>query len=205
MKFRILITILATCIVSLSATAQTRNFISSCGNRKVSISWNGNTVKTGTQTEYYTSGDKGLTTAWRLVDSFEDTDVSITFENGAYVISGTFKGEKIHRKEKSKGNPWYQKIEMNGFGLLKGKKDFKYECFGARDLKFYVMSASDKGPETVEGFDACKIKSTLANGIFAGMWSCYFYFDRKTSEFVVYKSVEGAPGTPETTIVCTDK
>ena len=205
MRYHILTTLLAICSVMSPATAQVKNFVSSCGDRSFSIVWDGNTVKTGSQTEYYTSDANGRTIGWRLVDSSDGTDVSVSLKDGKYILTGTFKGEKVNRTEKSKGNPWFQKIEMNGLGILKGKKDFKYECISARDLKFIVMSATDKGQEKAGGFDCIKIKSTLASGIFSGMWSCWFYFDIKTSEFVVYKSVEGGPGTPETTIVRTDK
>lgn len=204
MRYRILICLALTAFILCPASARVRNFTSSCGKQKTSIVWDGNIVKTGSQTEYYTSGADGKTTEWRLVDKSAGTDVRISMENGYYIITGTYKGDKVNRKEKSKGNPWYQKIEMNGYGPLKGCNSFKYECFGARDLKFYVMSATDKGPEKIEGKNAFKVKSTLANGLFAGMWSCNFFFDGGTSEYIAYKSVEGAPGTPETTIICID-
>lgn len=195
-------------ILSIPSAAQNRSYIKTCGKRTTNITWSGGksgdgykyTITTGSQKEYFTLNSKKQTTEWRLVDESKGTDYTVSLSGGIYTFTGKNKSKEVKKTEKSTGLPWYQNIEINGSGVLAGKSNVKFECVRPGNLDVHTMQANDKGVMEVEGFQARLLQATLI-GPFAGMWSCDYYYDAKSGEFVVYKAVEGGPGTPETKIV----
>lgn len=210
MKKSILILALAAIVTVLSipSAAQSRSYIKTCGKRTTNITWSGGksgsgykyTITTGSQKEYFTMDSQKRTTEWRLVNESKDTDFTVTLSGGVYTFTGKKKGKEVNKTEKSSGQPWYQNIELNGSSVLGGKSNVKFECIRPDNLDLHTMQVTDKGVMEVEGFKAKLLKATLT-GALAGMWSCDYYYDASSGEFVVYKAVEGGPGTPETKIV----
>ncbi|MCQ2178315.1 MAG: hypothetical protein MJY42_05465 [Bacteroidales bacterium] len=197
-------------LLGTNLEAQQRRFTRYCPKKTYNVTWQithegKNTcyvINTGSEKQYFTVTDKFLTLSWRLVNPDNSTDLTFKSENGSYVISGTLKGKKVQKTVKSKGYPWYQNLEFNGrqFSSTQEGSRKKFECFRPYETTFYVMEATDLGNESIEGFNAKHVKVNLT-GAFAGMWSCNYYYDSKSSDFVVYTSVEGPPGTKETRLV----
>lgn len=157
------------------------------------------TIQSGNQSkDVYIIDAQRRTLSWHYVNASDKNDYTITLNKGVYTVQGKVQGKTVKRTEKSKGHPWYQNLELNGVDFV-GKKKQRFECFNPHEAKFYVMQASDEGVKKVEGLEARLIRATTT-GLFAGIWHCDYYFDPKTGQFVVYKAVEGGPGTPETTI-----
>lgn len=154
----------------------------------------------GSKYEIHTMDSKRMTTSLRIVNPGQKTDVTVTLKDGLFHFVGKIKGKDVDRTEKSSGDPWYQNPEINGLKFLKGKKDFKIQVIRPTEVDRFTLKSTDKGTETIDGFTVTHIMNTNI-GAFAGAWKCSYCFDAKTGEFVLYKSVEGAPGTPETKIV----
>lgn len=202
-----IITITLTLFLTAFATAQERNYISTCGKTKTSIKWTGerkdgkihlHTVQ-GNEKHEYLLGNSYKTESCKIANASSNTNLSISLSNGIYSISGKFKGEQISKTVKSKGKPWYQNIAYNAGLILKNDKSVEYECFRPDNMKLYTMSATKKGSEKFDGKNAVRIEVSLT-GFMSAFWSCDYYFDTNTLMFVGYKGVNGGPGTPETKI-----
>lgn len=61
------------------------------------------------------------------------------------------------------------------------------------------MVAEARGIELLNGMNAYKI-NVSPTGFLSAFWSCLYYFDPATLNFVGYKGVNGKSGTPETII-----
>lgn len=195
--------------LTITALAQERNYISTCGKTRTAIKWSEenkdgkiylHTVQ-GVEVHEYVLDNSYKTESWKIVDTSSNTNLTISLKNGIYSISGIFKGNQISKTVKSKGKPWYQNIAYNAGLTLKNGKSVEYECFRPDNMKLYTMSATKKGVEKFDGKSAVRIEVGLT-GIMSAFWSCDYYFDTVTLSFVGYKGVNGAPGTPETKISC---
>lgn len=107
-------------------------------------------------------------------------------QNNIYSITGKFKGKPIAKTVKSSGCTWYQNIVYNAGILFKDKKTVKYECFRPDNIKLYTMVAETQGIEQLNGMNANKIAISLT-GFLSAFWSCSYYFDPATLNFVDYK------------------
>lgn len=195
--------------LTITALAQERIYISTCGKTRTAIKWSEenkdgkiylHTVQ-GVEVHEYVLDNSYKTESWKIVDTSSNTNLTISLKNGIYSISGIFKGKPISKTVKSKGKPWYQNIAYNAGLTLKNGKSVEYECFRPDNMKLYTMSATKKSVEKFDGKNAVRIEVGLT-GIMSAFWSCDYYFDTVTLSFVGYKGVNGAPGTPETKISC---
>ncbi|GAA6257255.1 hypothetical protein F070042J6_31070 [Bacteroides sp. f07] len=195
--------------LTITALAQERIYISTCGKTRTAIKWSEenkdgkiylHTVQ-GVEVHEYVLDNSYKTESWKIVDTSSNTNLTISLKNGIYSISGIFKGKPISKTVKSKGKPWYQNIAYNAGLTLKNGKSVEYECFRPDNMKLYIMSATKKGIEKFDGKNAVRIEVGLT-GIMSAFWSCDYYFDTVTLSFVGYKGVNGGPGTPETKISC---
>lgn len=207
MKKIIAITLLIAAAFSLAGAQEVRHYILTCGKDSRNVDWTiqkgGGTIKatitTGTRKEYFTMNDKFETSEYRVVDATTDTDATVTRSGDTYTFKGKNNGKPINRTEKSDGLPWYQNVEFNGATVADGKKPVKFECIRYTEMDKHTMQVTNKGEAEVEGMKAVKVRASLT-GVLAGVWGCDYYYDAKTGQFIVYKAVEGGPGTPETVI-----
>lgn len=207
MKRMILSLLLATFTVFGSGAQEQRHFVLTQGNNKINVDWtidkSGDLLKysitTGSRTEYFTMKKNFETVEYRVVDKTTDTDAKVVRDGNVYTFSGKNKGKSINRKEKSDGLPWFQNVEFNGSTVADGKKPVKYECIRYTEMDKHTMQVTNKGEKEVEGYRTIHVRASLA-GALAGIWGCDYYYDVHTGQFVVYKGVEGGPGTLETVI-----
>ena len=202
-----IIVIALTLFLAVFVMAQERNYISTCGKTKTSVTWSEehkdgkiylNTIQGNERHEYIL--DNGYKTeSWKIINPVSNTSLTVSLKNGKYSISGKFNGKPISKTVKSKGKPWYQNIAYNAGLTLKNGKSLEYECFRPDNIKLYTMSAVKKGIERFDGGHTVKIEVSLT-GFMSAFWSCDYYFDTATLMFVGYKGVNGGPGTPETKI-----
>lgn len=194
-------------LLPLPIFAQKRTYLSKCGDRQETIVWqekkiNGKIYLYVTQENEqheYVMNMSFQTERWRVTNMQLQTDLTIELRNNIYSITGKFKGKSIEKTIKSNGYAWYQNIAYNAGVLLKDEKTVKYECFRPDNIKLYTMEAKAQGIELLNGMNAYKINVSLT-GILSALWSCSYYFDPETLNFVGYKGVNGKPGTPETII-----
>lgn len=156
-------------------------------------------VTEGKRIEIHTMDADRTTISFQVIDPDKGTDATVTLNGGIYTFKGKLNGKTIDKTEKSSGHPWYQNPEINGIHLFKGKQNLKYDAIRPDNLDLSTLKSTDKGTQTIDGMVVTQLLTTNT-GPFAGVWTCSYCFDPKTGVFVLYKSVEGAPGTPETKI-----
>lgn len=199
--------LLAAFAVIGSGAQEQRHFVLTQGNKKVNVDWtidkSGDllkyTITTGSRIEYFTMKRNFETVEYRVVDKTNNTDARVVRNGDVYTFSGKNKGKAIDRTEKSSGLPWFQNVEFNGSSVADGKKPVKFECIRYTEMDKHTMQLTNKGEEEVEGYRTIRVRASLT-GALAGIWGCDYYYDVNTGQFVVYKGVEGGPGTPETVI-----
>ena len=192
---------------SYAFSQEVRHYVLTCGKEKTNVDWtiqksSGTlkaTITTGSRKEYFTMNDRFETSEYRVVDATTDTDATVTRAGDTYTFKGRNHGKSIDRTEKSDGLPWYQNVEFNGATVADGKKPVKFECIRYTEMDRHTMQVVNKGETEVEGMKAVKVRASLT-GVLAGVWGCDYYYDAATGQFIVYKAVEGGPGTPETVI-----
>lgn len=189
------------------AFAQQKTYHSTGGDAQTDIIWketksNGKIrlhTEQGTEKQDYVTDNLYRTLIWRVISPTENTNLTIAYNKGMYELSGMFHGKRISKTVKSKGYAWYQNIAFNAGVCLRNRSSIKYECFRPDNLKLYTMTAELQGKETVGNKTTNKVKVCLT-GILSAFWSCTYFFDTETGNFIMYKGVNGAPGTPETII-----
>ncbi|MBP9998596.1 MAG: hypothetical protein KBS67_05060 [Bacteroidales bacterium] len=139
------------------------------------------------------------TVYWKISKPAQNTEVSVVVENGKYHMTGKIKGEAVDKLIDSGGYPWYQHIGIAaGKNVPQGGK-ITFGCFRPDQLDFYTMTAEDKGTEAIGPFSNAQRIKVTPTGRFAKLWSCDYYLDPQTKEYIAYKAVEGPPGTALTT------
>lgn len=201
-----LLFILATyCAFPLSLMAQERVYNSVCGGESSNIYWSeirqGNKIyldtEHGVEKSRYILDSLYCTEEWSLTNPLQKTDLTITHKDGKYIITGTFHGKNISKSVKSEGYAWYQNISYNAGLALKDKKSVQYECFRPDNIELYVMEAQLQEQTHINNQKVHRVKVNL-KGFLSRFWSCHYYFDLKTNWFILYRGVNGGPGTPET-------
>ncbi len=191
----------------LPAYSQQRIYHSECGREQTDILWQA--TKDDRNIYLHTKQDAELhdyimdcqyhTKEWRVANPEEKTNLTIEYANGQYYIRGIFHNQPISKKVKSKGCVWFQNIAFNAGLSLQNRSSIKYECFRPDNLKLYTMLAESQGKEILNDRSVNKVKVSLT-GLLSIFWSCTYFFDSTTLDFILYKGVNGAPGTPETII-----
>lgn len=194
-------------LFSLPSLAQQTSYLSECNGQPTTIIWqekrtNGKiylSVKQGDEQHEYVMNKLFQTEKWKVVNLPAHTDLTIELHNGTYAVQGIFQGKQMAKTVASKGSVWYQNIAYNAGRTLQEKSAVKYECFRPDNLKLYTMMAEVQDTVKFEGMNARKITVSLT-GFLSVFWSCSYYFDPETFNFIGYKGVNGKPGTPETII-----
>lgn len=192
---------------SLPVLAQQTCYLSECNGQQTTIVWqekrtNGKiylSAKQGDEQHEYIMNESFQREKWKVVNLPVYTDLTIELHNGTYAIIGTFQGKHMAKTVASKGYVWYQNIAYNAGRSLQEKPTVKYECFRPDNRKLYAMMAEVQDTVKFEGMNARKITLSLP-GFLSVFWSCSYYFDPATFNFIGYKGVNGKPGTPETII-----
>lgn len=146
----------------------------------------------------FTIDKKFRTTKWEHSNSSENSQYTITLQDGIYHIKGMLKGNKIEKAVKSNGSQWIQNVTSEAARLLNCTAGtIKYECFRPDDVSLHTMQAIGKGECEIDGKKVFHVK-VCPTGALAKIWNFSIYFDPKTKNLARYEAVEGMPGTPKT-------
>ncbi len=202
-----LTTILLTVFLSHQAYSQTTIYEYSCGNERSTIAWTESkdsdlicfkTIQGAEVQEYVLNGDY-TTLSWSYKNAVTNTDLTTTKISGNYTISGKLNGNLYSKTFKSKGLPWYQNIGFNIGRSMTGKQSYKFECIRPDNQKLYEMQADAKETIVNNGVREQRINIHLT-GMLSKFFGSDYYIDSSTKQYIRYKGVHGAPGTPETII-----
>jgi len=163
---------------------------------------NGAVVDVVTKNVQHTSTtcDKNAKTVrWHISTADGKNDYSVVRNGSTYVVTGKVDGrEKVQKELKSAGYPWYQLVNYSaGKIFTPDVHTICYECIRPSNAKITTMSLTITGEENFGGHH-CKVVKASTTGAIAGLWSCVYYIDAKTGQYIGYKGVEGFIGTPET-------
>lgn len=192
-----------------SIRAQPKTFESICGKEKSAIVWKEKmendiilltTTSQSSETHHYRFSPSLTTLSWQLTDPTKQTNLTISLYNSIYYFKGTLNHQPCNKTVKSKGYPWHQNIAYSAGQLLINKKNLKYECFRPDNLELYVMQAERKKDSVLFNNQRAQEVKVRLTGILSHFWSCLYYFNTTNHQFIGYKGVNGAPGTPETII-----
>lgn len=136
---------------------------------------------------------------WHYRKTSDNTDVKVVIEGSFYHMTGKAKGKPVDKKIETQGKPWYQHIGVVVGHLIKPGETITFGNFRPTELDFYTMTATDKGSESFGPYSETRRIKVSPTGALARLWSCEYFIDPKTHEYLGYKAVEGVPGTPLTT------
>lgn len=188
--------------------AQNKTYVSKCGDFVDTIYWTRDDkygqirlqTKQSSEIHDYVLTNAFVTRSWKIQNKQEGTNLFISYKNNIYYFNGKYKFKPCNKEVKSKGYPWIQNIALSGGQLfLNNSKSVTYECFRPDNLSLYAMRISNAGSEQFNNKNVLKTVVSLT-GLLSRFWSCVYYFDYKTKEFIEYKGVNGPPGTNETII-----
>lgn len=196
-----------TLLSSYHAYSQTTEYKYSCGENKATIYWNesreGNLIYLqtiqGNETHKYVMTPDYHTVSWEYSNQDKKTNIKVVLRNGIYKINGILKSKSYSKTYKSNGVPWFQNIGFNIGYSIKKKPTFKFECIRPDNLKLYEMQADAKEIIVRNGIREQRINVHLT-GLISKFFGCDYYINFSSGQFIQYKGVQGAPGTPETII-----
>lgn len=142
---------------------------------------------------------KCKTIFWKISKPEENTEVTVECQGGKFLMKGKVKGKAVSKTFDGEGHPWYQHIALAAAKNLSKGGSLTFVCIRPDQLDFHVMTATDMGFGDIGQYKNARKIKVAPTGAFAKLWSCDYYLDPETGEYVGYKAVEGPPGTPLTT------
>lgn len=194
-------------LLSYPIYAQTTEYDYSCGDKKAKITWSKSSknnliyLKTvqGSEVQTYMMTPDYHTISWEYSNQNENTNFKVVLRNGIYKINGILKSKPYSKAYTTHGVPWFQNIGFNIGYSIKKKPTFRFECIRPDNLKLYEMQADGKEIIVRNGIHEQRINIHLT-GLLSKFFGCDYYINLPSGQFIQYKGVQGAPGTPETRI-----
>lgn len=201
------ITFMLTLLSSYYAYSQKTEYKYSCGEHKATIYCNehraGNLIYLqtiqGSETHKYVMTSDYHTVSWEYSNQDKNTNIKVVLNNGTYKVDGVLKSKAYSKSYTSNGVPWFQNIGFNIGYSIKKNPTFRFECIRPDNFKLYEMQADAKEIIVRNGIGEQRINVHLT-GLLSKFFSCDYYIDLSSGQFIQYKGVQGAPGTPQTTI-----
>lgn len=148
--------------------------------------------------------DKGETRRYQVEDSDNNHDILAERQDDELVISGIRNGKVYSETVKLDERPWYQALSYSLRTFLESENE-SMTFWTIRNDTFEVTSlqAEKKGEEEIlvhgEKMNAHKVV-LRAEGFYASFWHGTYWYRKGDMLFLMYRSVHGLPGTPETVV-----
>jgi hypothetical protein len=148
--------------------------------------------------------DTGETRRYQVKDSDNNHDILAERQDDELKISGIRQGKAYDKTVKIDKRPWYQALSYSLRTFLESE-DKAMTFWTIRNDTFEVTSlqAEKEGEEEVlvNGRKMNAHKVVLrAEGIYASFWHGTYWYRKGDMLFLMYRSVHGLPGTPETVV-----
>jgi len=124
-------------------------------------------------------------------------------EGNTLRLEGKKQAKEVKKSYSLDGKPLYAvpELSLKSF-VVSGEKEVVFFSIRPDDLSGYMMKAIREAEETIDvngkSLQAIRVRVTLANWM-SRFWSVFYWFDRE-GNFLMYRGVNGGPGTPETVI-----
>jgi len=209
---KILLTILFG-MLAISCTAKTFVYNKTVGKERSKIAWqetkpNSLTIEivldNSSKNEYhkiFCSNTYNIN-SFLFLNKNNGTEVLFKKQDGCIQATGLLRHKKFLKLYKTKNIPWYQCHELALAWFVRlGDPEIAFFSIRPDNCELYEFIARRDGEEQIKigskEIKVVRIKTSLT-GMFANMWTGYYWFRKSDGVCVKYKAVEGFPGTPET-------
>jgi hypothetical protein len=148
--------------------------------------------------------DDGATWEWQLTDSDNKHDVIAKRQGNELTISGTCDGKTCEETVELDERPWYQPLSYSLRNFLSSdRKSISFWTIRADTLEVTTMKVEKQGEEEIlineKTIPAFKVE-LRAEGFYSHFWHGTYWYRKSDNLFLMYRSVHGPVGTPETIV-----
>lgn len=151
----------------------------------------------------------GATLEWQLKDSAKQHNITARRRGNTLRFSGIYNGNSYMQTAKLDERPWYQPLSYSLHKFLDSAGTAtSFWIIRADTLEVVAMRAKKKGDEeiTIDGRRELATKVEIrAEGFYSSFWHATYWYRKSDNLFLMYRSVQGLPGTNETIIELTEE
>jgi hypothetical protein len=149
----------------------------------------------------------GATWRWQLKDTDNNHDIIAERQGDELKISGIRYGEVYEETVELDERPWYQPLSYSLRDFLGSEgESMSFWTIRTDTLEATTLQVKKAGEEeiSVNGKKIMAQRVELrAEGFFSHFWHGTYWFRKSDKLFLMYRSVHGSPGTPETVVELT--
>ncbi len=146
----------------------------------------------------------GSTLAWSMLAS-PHTDVRAERKAEILHVQGSFQGQPVDKQLRLGNKPWFQSVSYALGRMVALERDKASFLFLRSDkLELLAMRAELAGKEEVATTDGERVAAQRVriklDSLVAAFWEASYWFRLPDQVFLLYRGVNGPPGTDETVI-----
>lgn len=146
----------------------------------------------------------GETWEWQFTDSDKEHDVIAKRVGDELKITGICNGKNCDKTIQLDERPWYQPLSYSLRNFLQsGQKSISFWIIRADTLEVTTMKVEKQGEEEIlineKTIPALKVE-LRAEGFYSHFWHGTYWYRKSDNLFLMYRSVHGPVGTPETIV-----
>lgn len=149
----------------------------------------------------------GSTLQWRLKDPDQKSDIVASRQGNSLKISGTRNGEIYTQTVELDSRPWYQPLSYSLKDFLGSERQsMSFWIVRADTVDVIALEVEKKGEEEItvneQTIPALKVE-VRAEGFYSHFWHGTYWYRKSDKLFLMYRSVQGMPGSAETVVELT--
>lgn len=146
----------------------------------------------------------GETLEWRLLDRAAGHDIKASRQGNLLRLSGTKNHKEFQQSIALGDKVWYQPLSFSLHQFLGAVGDrISFWSVRADNIEPVELEAIKVGEEKIshnsQSVLTQKVEVRL-EGMFSYFWHGTYWFRKSDKQFLMYRSVHGLPGTPETVV-----
>ncbi len=151
----------------------------------------------------FCSGD-GRTWEWQLIDSDNEHNIVAKRVGNELKITGICNGKNCDKTMQLDERPWYQPLSYSLRNFLQSdKKSISFWTIRADTLEVTTMKVEKQSEDAIlikeKKVPALKVE-LRAEGFYSHFWHGTYWYRKSDNLFLMYRSVHGPVGTPETIV-----
>lgn len=146
----------------------------------------------------------GATWQWQLKDPDKKHDIIAKRQGNELTLSGVRNGETYEETVELDERPWYQPLSYSlGNFLRSDEKSRSFWMIRADTVEVTTLEVEKKGEEEIFVNQKAVVAQKVVlrpEGFYAHFWHGTYWFRKSDKIFLMYRSVQGLPGTAETVV-----
>ncbi len=151
----------------------------------------------------YCSAD-GTTWRWQFKDTDNNQDILAERQGDELKITGVRYGEVYENTVELDERPWYQPLSYSLRNFLHSEEEsMSFWTIRADTVEARTLQVKKIGEEEIQVNGTTIIAQRVevrAEGIFSHFWHGTYWYRKSDKLFLMYRSIHGSPGTPETVV-----